>query len=82
MTTMTAPDVVTGGVDTHRDLHVAAGPERRRRRAVHRHVAHHRGRLPAAAELAPLVRRGGAGRGGGHPKPTAPRWPATWPMRT
>ena len=50
MTTLTPNDVVvTGGVDTHQDLHVAAALDQLGRAAGHARVPDDRRRLPAAA---------------------------------
>jgi hypothetical protein len=55
--TIVATGAITGGVDTHRDVHVAAALDANRRRAGRGVVPDHHRRLPAAAQLARQARR-------------------------
>ncbi|MDX6263311.1 MAG: transposase [Kribbellaceae bacterium] len=66
MTTMTPePGFVTGGVDTHLEVHVCGGGGSPRRRARHRVLPDDRQLLSAAVALVGLVRAGAYGGSGG-----------------
>ena len=74
---MTMPSRITGGVDTHLDVHVAAALDRARRSARCRVVRHDTGGLLETARVARASSARSSSSGSKAPAPTAPASPGS-----